>query len=68
MSKPPLDIDKIAKKKKSKSILMGSIVAVIIAITPYIFYTYNWFPTTNKLDLFFFTFESKYQESILTII
>ena len=68
MSNPTLLIDKIAKKKKSKSLLMGSIVAIIIAITPYIFYSYNWFPTSNKLDLYFFTFESKYQESILTVM
>ena len=68
MSKPILDIDKVAKKKKSKSLLMGSVVAVIIAITPYIFYSYNWFPTTNTLDLYFFTFESKYQESISVVM
>ena len=68
MSNPTLDIDKIAKKKKARSLLMGSIVAIIITITPYIFYSYNWFPTTNKLDLFFFTFESKYQESIMTVM
>ena len=49
MSKPILDIDKVAKKKKSKSLLMGSVVAVIIAITPYIFYFYNWLKVTKYL-------------------
>ncbi|MCG2461340.1 hypothetical protein K8352_11320 [Flavobacteriaceae bacterium F89] len=68
MSKPTLDIDKAAKKKKAKSLLMGSVIAIVIAVTPYIFYSYNWFPTTNKLDLFFFTFESKYQESISVVM
>ena len=31
-------------KRKSKSILIGSIVAVLIGITPYLFYIYNYFP------------------------
>src|SRR5690606_6976614 len=68
MSKPALDIDKAAKKKKARSLLMGSIIAIVIAITTYIFYSYNWFPTTNKVDLFFFTFESNYQESISIVM
>tara|TARA_R110000868_G_scaffold156072_1_gene382736 strand:- start:110 stop:694 length:585 start_codon:yes stop_codon:yes gene_type:complete len=55
-------------KRKSKSIFLGSIVALIIAISPYIFYTYNYFPKGEFLDLFFFTYESKYQESIVMVM
>lgn len=57
-------LDKPSQKKKSRSIFMGSIVAIIIAMTPYIFYTYKFFPSGNTLDLYFFVYESKYQESI----
>lgn len=52
------------KKKKSKSILIGSIVAGLIAITPYLFYTYNYFPEEAIYDSFLFTYESKYNLSI----
>ncbi len=57
-----------SQKRKSRSILIGSIVAVFIAITPYIFYTYKSFPSGNTLDLYFFVYESKYQESITTVM
>ena len=62
------NLDQSAKKKKSRSILIGSIVAVIIALTPLIFYSYKFFPTGNTLDLFLFTYESKYQLSITTVM
>ncbi|HUH46648.1 MAG TPA: hypothetical protein VLZ54_05795 [Arenibacter sp.] len=58
------NFDETSKNKKSRSILIGSIVAIIIALTPYIFYTYKFLPTGSKLDLYFFIYESKYQESI----
>lgn len=47
---------------------MGSIVAILITITPYIFYSYNWFPKTKQIDLFFFTYESNFQESISIVM
>jgi magnesium-transporting ATPase (P-type) len=56
------------KKKKSRSILIGSIVAVVIALTPLIFYSYKFFPSGSTLNLFFFTYESKYQLSIITVM
>ena len=58
----------VATKKKSKSILIGSIVALFIAISPYLFYTYQYFPTGNKIDLFFFVYESKWQQNISIIM
>tara|TARA_R110000796_G_scaffold88850_6_gene192064 strand:+ start:134755 stop:135300 length:546 start_codon:yes stop_codon:yes gene_type:complete len=51
-------------KKKSRSILIGSIVAILIAITPYLFYTYEYFPHGEFLETPFFTYESKYNLSI----
>lgn len=61
----PKTVSDISSKKKSRSILIGSLVAITIAITPYLFYTYNYFPQGKNLDLYFFTYESKYQESIV---
>ena len=58
-------IKKTAAKRKSKSILIGSVVALLIAISPYLFYTYTYFPTGTTLDLYFFVYESKYNLSIL---
>tara|TARA_R110000868_G_scaffold123594_1_gene327186 strand:+ start:1278 stop:1823 length:546 start_codon:yes stop_codon:yes gene_type:complete len=55
---------KIAAKKKSKSILIGSIVAFIIAITPYLFYVYNYFPNVPTYDFGLFIYESKFNLSI----
>ncbi|MBD0849412.1 hypothetical protein [Maribacter arenosus] len=68
MSKKTKNPDQNSRKRKSRSILIGSIVAILIAITPYIFYTYRSFPTGNTLDLSFMVYESKYQESITTVM
>lgn len=67
MSKLFNNLDKIPKDKKSRSILIGSIVAIIIAVTPYIFYSYKFLPSGSELDFYLFTYESKYQESISTV-
>jgi len=61
-------IKKTAAKRKSKSILIGSVVALLIAISPYLFYTYNYFPSGKYLDLYFFVYESKFQESIVNVM
>lgn len=61
-------VDQSNKTKKSRSLLIGSIVAVIIALTPLIFYSYKFFPSGSKLDLYFYTYESKYQLSIITVM
>ena len=56
------------KTKKSRSLLIGSIVAVIIALTPLIFYSYRFFPSGSTINLYFLTYESKYQLSIITVM
>jgi hypothetical protein len=57
--------NKKSKKQGSKSLLTGSIVAIIIATTPYIFYLYQSFPDANTWETFLFTFNSS--ESLYTI-
>lgn len=41
-----------------KSLVIGSIIATIIAITPYLFYLYESVPDTPVWDTFLFTFKS----------
>ncbi len=61
-------LDQSNKTKKSRSLLIGSIVAVIVALTPLIFYSYKFFPSGSTFDLYFYTYESKYQLSIITVM
>ena len=56
------------KKKSSKSIWMGSIVALFIAITPYLFYTYEYFPDTAIYNSWIFNYESKFNLSIYVTV
>ncbi len=49
---------------RSRSLKLGSIVAILIAISPYIFYLYESFPDQPVWETFLFTFESKYQGSV----
>ncbi len=51
-------------KRKSRSILIGSFVAIYIGITPYLFYVYNYFPDQPLFETWFFTYESKFNLSI----
>ncbi|QHI35023.1 hypothetical protein IMCC3317_03690 [Kordia antarctica] len=50
--------NKISTGRKSKSLVTGSIVAIIIATTPYIFYLYESFPDEKSWETFLFTFKS----------
>lgn len=43
-----------------KSLIIGTIVATIIAATPYIFYSYRSVPNTKVWDTFLFSFESHF--------
>ena len=44
--------------KNSKNIYIGTLVAIIIAITPYIYYSYESVPKTKVWQTFLFEFES----------
>ncbi|HET8837859.1 MAG TPA: hypothetical protein VFM82_02570 [Flavobacteriaceae bacterium] len=56
--------NKISTKTKLRSLLTGSIVAIIIAMSPFIFYSYKGFPTTRTWETFLFNYESNYYESV----
>lgn len=45
-------------KKVNKSLVGGSIIATIIATTPYLFYLYESVPTTKVWNTFLFTYDS----------
>ena len=50
-----------------KSMIIGSIIATLIAITPYLFYLYESVPTIQFWNTFLFTYDSKYYGSVLTV-
>ncbi|WP_241657675.1 hypothetical protein [Hyunsoonleella pacifica] len=45
------------------SILLGSIIATLIAITPYLFYLYESVPETETWDTFLFVYHSNFYEN-----
>ena len=53
-------------EQRSKYLLTGSILAIIIAFSPYLFYLYEIFPSTPVWENSLFTYESKYYENVLT--
>ena len=46
-----------------KSLIIGSIMATFIAITPYLFYLYESVPATKVWDTFLFTYNSGWYEN-----
>ncbi len=53
-------------KGSSGFLLTGSIIAILIAFSPYLFYTYEIFPSGSVWETSFFTYESMYYEDVLT--
>ena len=45
-----------------KNLILGSLIATLIALTPYLFYSYENVPSTPTWDTFFGTFHSHYLE------
>lgn len=58
--------NKLSKNLQSKFLLTGSIIAICIAFSPYLFYLYEIFPSGPVWETSFFTYESKYYENVLT--
>ncbi|MBW2962777.1 hypothetical protein KW502_13350 [Mesonia sp. JHPTF-M18] len=54
----------MSTKAISKSLLTGSVIAFLIIISPYIFYSYKSFPDTKIWETFIFTFESGFYEKV----
>ncbi|MCM4158987.1 hypothetical protein FHG64_01830 [Antarcticibacterium flavum] len=52
-------------KGSSRYLLLGSILALSIAFSPYIFYLYEIFPDGRVWENSLFTYESKYYESVM---
>lgn len=48
----------VTGKKLSKSLVGGSLIATLIAITPYLFYLYESVPTTRVWNTFLFSYDS----------
>ena len=47
------------KEINNKALVIGSIIATLIALTPYLFYLYESVPQTQVWDTFLFTYDSK---------
>ena len=57
--------NKLSIAQPSKFLLTGSIIALCIAFSPYIFYLYEIFPDGPVWENSFFHYESLYYESVL---
>ncbi|MGC1631959.1 MAG: hypothetical protein WA749_07590 [Gelidibacter sp.] len=55
--------DKISIKKR---FFLGSIIATLIAGSPFLFYLYNYVPPTVDWETYFFTYHSGYYENAQT--
>ena len=51
-------------KKISKNLVIGSVIATFIALTPYLFYLYESVPQGKVWDTFLFTYSSAYWEDV----
>ncbi|MDC7993611.1 hypothetical protein [Altibacter sp. HG106] len=51
-------------KQTSSSLVRGSVIALVIALTPYLFYTYESFPQTKVWETFLFTYESNWYQKV----
>lgn len=53
----------LTKKLENKNIVIGSVLATLIAITPYLFYLYESVPSNKVWDTFFGAYNSGFYES-----
>lgn len=58
------DLESKFHRLDKKILITGSIIATLIAITPYLFYLYESVPDIQIWDTFLFTYDSKYYGSI----
>jgi hypothetical protein len=64
MNTPHKTTSKTSTRQGSKSLLTGSLIALLIALTPYIFYSYESFPDVKSWETFLFTYNSNFYESV----
>ncbi len=53
-----------SRNQTSKSLLTGSILALLIAAAPYIFYSYDSFPQVRVWETFLFTYEANWYDKV----
>ncbi|MCG2418857.1 hypothetical protein K8089_07465 [Aequorivita sp. F47161] len=53
-----------SKRATSSYLVTGSLIALIIAATPYIFYSYTSFPQTKTWETILFTYEANWYQKI----
>ena len=58
--------NKLSRDQRSKFLLLGSIIALSIAFSPYLFYLYEIFPNGRVWENSYFTYESNYYEDVMT--
>ena len=51
-------------KQTSSSLVRGSVIALLIAVTPYIFYSYESFPAEKVWETFMFTYEANWYQKV----
>lgn len=54
----------IEKKRIRKLLFLGSVITILIAISPYIFYLYEIFPKTKQWKTLLFTFKVSYYSDL----
>lgn len=54
--------------ESNKNVVYGSIIATLVAITPYLFYLYESVPETEVWDTFLFTYNSGYYNNATVAI
>ena len=57
--------NKRSTAQPSKFLLTGSLIALLIAFSPYLFYLYEIFPNGSVWETSFFTYESLYYDSVM---
>jgi len=58
--------NKLFENQRSGYLLTGSLVAICIAFSPYLFYIYEIFPSGPVWENSLFNYESKYYENVMT--
>ncbi|APS39515.1 hypothetical protein [Salegentibacter sp. T436] len=58
--------NKLSTEQRSKFLLLGSIIALSIAFSPYLFYLYEIFPSGPVWGNSLFTYKSLYYEDVMT--
>ena len=62
-----LKLKNLESDKKKSAFLKGTLVAILIAATPFIFNLHKSVPEVKIWDTFLFTYDSKYYEDVSTV-